>query len=86
MPSCDDLGVYFLTNRRSHTVALGVNEPSDLRQVAVSLADVFDAGGLHQHGVVCGQDSSDALLVVLNQRSVLPAAHKCPHLLISGDL
>lgn len=75
-----------LTDRRSHSVALGVYEASDLREVAVPLADVLDAGGLHQHGVVRCQDPCDAFPVVLNQRRVLPAAHERPHLLIGGDL
>lgn len=75
-----------LTNRSSHAIALGVYETSNLCEVAISLADVLDAGGLHQHGVVSGQNPGDAFLVVFNQCSVLPAAHKRPHLLIGGDL
>lgn len=75
-----------LTNRCSHPIALGVYETSDLCEVAVSLADVLDAGGLHQHGVVCRQNPRDAFFVVFNQRSVLPAAHERPHLLIGRDL
>lgn len=75
-----------LTNRCSHSITLGVNETSDLREVTVSLTDVLDAGGLHQHGIVRRQDPGDAFPVVLNQCSVLPAAHKRPHLLIGGDL
>lgn len=70
--------LHVLTYRGSHSVALGVDETSDLCEVAVSLADVLDAGGLHQHGVVGGQDPGDAFFVVLNQCSVLPAAHKRP--------
>lgn len=81
-----NLRLILLTDRRSHAVALGVYETSDLCEVTVSLADVLDAGGLHQHGVVCRQDPGDAFLVVFNQCSVLPAAHKRPHLLIGGDL
>lgn len=80
------LRLVLLTNRCSHSVTLGVNETSDLREVTVSLADVLDAGGLHQHGVVCRQDPGDAFPVVLNQCSVLPATHKRPHLLVGGDL
>lgn len=56
----------YLTYGRSHSIALGVYEASNLCEVAVPLADVFDAGGLHQHGVVCRQDPSDAFLVVLH--------------------
>lgn len=77
---------FHLTDRCSHSVALRVDETSDLCEVAVPLADVLDAGGLHQHGVVCRQDSGDAFLVVLNQCCVLPAAHESPHLFIGGDL
>lgn len=74
------------TNRCSYSIALGVYETPNLCEVAVPLADVLDAGGLHQHGVVCCQDAGDTFSVVLNQSGVLPAAHKGPHLFISGDL
>lgn len=75
-----------LTDGSSNTVTLGVDETADLREVAVPLADVFDAGGLHQHGVVRGQDPGDSILVVFHQRRVFPAAHEGPHLLVGGDL
>lgn len=84
--SLHHLCVIPLTDGRSHSVALRVNEPPDLCEIAVPLADVFDAGRLHQHGIVRCQDSGDAFPVVLNQCRVLPAAHKGPHLLIGGDL
>lgn len=80
------IAVIRLTDRRSYSVALRVNETSDLCEVAVSLADVLDAGGLHQHGIVRRQDSGDAFPIVFNQCRVLSAAHKSPHLLIGGDL
>ena len=75
-----------LTDGGPDPVALGVDEPSDLREVAVPLADVLDAGGLHEEGVVRGEHSLDALAVVLHQRRVLPAAHERPHLLVGRDL
>lgn len=43
-----------LTNWGSHSIALGVNKASYLCEVAVALADVLDAGGLHQKCIVCG--------------------------------
>ena len=75
-----------LTDGGPDSVSLGVDEPADLREVAVPLADVLDAGGLHEHGVVGGEHARDALPVVLHQRCVLPAAHEGPHLLVGGDL
>ncbi len=74
------------TDRSADSVALWVDQSSDLCEVAVSLADVLDAGGLHQKSVICGQNTLDSLSVILHQRRVLPAAHERPHLLIGGDL
>ena len=75
-----------LTDRGPHPVALWIYQASDLCEVAVALADVLDAGGLHQEGVVRGEDPLDPLPVVFHQGSVFPAAHERPHLLIGGDL
>lgn len=46
--------VLYLTDWGSHSIALGVNKASDLCEVAVALADVLDAGGLHQERIVSG--------------------------------
>lgn len=75
-----------LTDGGAHAVALGVDEPPDLGEVAVPLRHVLDAGGLHEQGVVGGQHALDALVVVLHQRRLLPAAHERPHLLVRRDL
>lgn len=66
----------------ANSIALRVNQASNLGEVAVSLGDVLYAGGLHEEGIVCGQDSGNPFLVVLHQSCVLPAAHECPHLLV----
>lgn len=75
-----------LTNWGSHSIALGVNEASDLCEVAVALADVLNAGGLHQERIVGGQHTLDSLAVVFHQSRVLTAAHEGPHLLICRNL
>lgn len=72
----------FITYGGPNAVALRVYQSSDLSKVTVPLGDVLYAGGLHEEGVVCGQDSCDPFFVILHKRCVLPAAHKCPHLLI----
>lgn len=72
----------FLTNRRPHSVALGVYQAADLREVAVALADVLDARRFHQQSVVCGENPLDPLSVVFHQRRVFSAAHERPHFLV----
>lgn len=66
----------------ANSIALRVDQASNLGEVAVSLGDVLYAGGLHEEGIVSGQDSCNPFLVVLHQGCVLPAAHECPHLLV----
>lgn len=71
-----------ITYWRANSIALRVDQASNLGEVAVSLCDVLYAGGLHEEGIVSGQDSCNPFLVVLHQGCVLPAAHECPHLLV----
>lgn len=71
-----------ITYWRANSIALRVNQASNLGEVAVSLCDVLYAGGLHEEGIVSGQDSCNPFLVVLHQGCVLPAAHERPHLLV----
>lgn len=85
-PQCDSCHHHSLTYGCAHAIALGVNEPPDLREIAVPLTDVLNAGGLHEQGVVGCEHTCDALAVVLHQRRVLTATHECPHFLIRGDL
>lgn len=75
---CGDIITYW----RANSIALRVDQTSNLGEVAVSLCDVLYAGGLHEEGIVSGQDSCNPFLVVLHQGCVLPAAHERPHLLI----
>lgn len=74
-----------LTHGGADAVALGVDEPADLGEVAVPLCDVLDGRGLHEQSVVGRECPLDALLVVLHQSRGL-AAHEGPHLLKGGDL
>lgn len=78
-------GLTAFTHRRSHAVGFGVYETSDLSQVAVALGDKLDGGGLHEEGIVWGQDALDALLHVLDHYRLPPAVHELPHLVIGGD-
>lgn len=82
------LGDYlvFLTDRRSHSITFGVNEAPNLREVAVSLGHILNAGGLHQQGIVSGEHSLNPFVTVFDQGSLLPAAHESPHLLVGGYL
>lgn len=66
----------------ANSIALRVDQASNLGEVAVSLGDVLYAGGLHEEGIVGGQDSGNPFLVALQQSCVFPAAHECPHLLV----
>ena len=71
-------------DRRGDAVALGVEEPPDLGEVAVALHFVLDHRRLHQEGVVALQHPRHPLLVRLDEdtRSVL---HELPHFLVRLD-
>lgn len=71
-----------LTDWGSYSIALRINEASDLCEVAVTLADVLDAGRFHQESIVGGHNTLYSLSVVFYQSCVLTAAHEGPHLLI----
>lgn len=75
-----------LTNWGSHAIALWIYQASNLCEVAVALADVLDAGRLHQKSIICGEDPLNPLPVVFHQGRVFPATHECPHFLVSGNL
>lgn len=74
-----------LTHGCANAIALGVNEATDLGEVAVPLCDVLYGSGLHEQSVVRRECPLDALLIVLHQRGGL-AAHEGPHLLKRRDL
>lgn len=80
------LVLIFFTNWSPNAVALGIYQASNLCEVAIALADVLDAGGLHQKSIICGEDPLNPLPVVFHQGCVFPAAHKCPHFLVGRDL
>lgn len=73
-----------LTHGSPNAVAFGVDEPPDLRQIAVPLGDVLDGGRLHQQGVVGRERSLDALLVAFHQCRGF-AAHEGPHFFKRGN-
>ena len=78
--------VPLLTHRSPHAVRLGVDEPSDLGEVAVPLGDELDGGGLGEESVVGGEHTLDPLLHVRNHDRGPPAVHELPHLIVRRDL
>ena len=74
------------THGGAHSIGLGVDEASDLREVAVALRGKLYGGGLHEEGVVGREHAVDALLHALHHHRVPPAAHELPHLVVRGDL
>lgn len=74
------------THWGANSVGFGVNEASDLGEVAVALRDKLNGGGLHEESVVRGEHTVNALLNVLHHHRVPPTAHELPHLIIRGDL
>lgn len=74
------------THGGSHTVGFGVDETPYLRKVAVALGDKLDGGGLHEEGVVRGENSVDPFVNIFHHHRVPPTAHKLPHLVVCGDL
>ena len=71
-----------LTNRHADAVALGVQQASDLREVAVALAVVLVHGALQQVGVVGVEHAGDALLRALHKHTGLLGVHEVPHPLV----
>lgn len=71
-----------LTQRHADAVSFGVQQASDLRQVAVEAAVVLVHGALHQEGVLGVEDSSDSLLGALHEHAGLLGVHVVPHALV----
>ena len=65
---------------------LAVQQPPDLREVAVPLDHVVEHGGLHEEGVVAPAHPLHALLVVLDEDAGPLVLHIVPHLLVGRDL
>lgn len=71
-----------LTQRHADAVSFGVQQASDLRQVAVEAAVVLVHGALHQEGVLGVDHASDALLCALHKHTGLLGVHIVPHPLV----
>lgn len=74
-----------LTHGCADAIALGVNEATNLGEVAVPLCDILYGSGLHEQSVVSCERPLDTLLIVFHQCRGL-AAHEGPHLLEGRDL
>lgn len=55
-----------LTHRGANPVGFRINQASDLGEVAVSLCDKLDGGGLHEESVVRGEHTVNAFVNVLH--------------------
>lgn len=71
-----------LTQWHADAVALGVQQTSNLRQVAVPLTIVLVHGALQQVGVVGVEHTSNALLSALHKDTGLFGVHEVPHALV----
>ncbi len=71
-----------LTERHADSVTLGVQQASDLGEVAVEAAVVLVHGALKQEGVFRVHDSCNALLCALHKDAGLLRIHVVPHPLI----
>lgn len=78
--------VSLFTHRRSHSIGLGIDKASNLREIAVALSDKLNSGGLHEERVVRREHSLDALFDAFYHHRLPPAVHKLPHLIVSRDL
>ncbi len=73
------------TLRGRDPVPLRVQEASDLRQVAVTLDEVVEHGGLAEKCVTAVQDSLHPLLVGVDEGVRGVALHVAPHFLVPLD-
>lgn len=71
-----------LTQRHADAVSLCVEQPSDLREVAVEAAVVLIHGALHQEGVLGVKDAGDAFFRALHKHAGLLGLHVVPHPLV----
>lgn len=70
------------TQRHPDAVALGVQQPADLGEVAVVPPVVLVHGGLQQEGVLGVEHARDALLRALHEDAGLLGVHVVPHPLV----
>ena len=73
------------TLRRSNAESFGIEQTSDLSEVAVALDGVVERRRLHEEGEIALEDSLDALLVVVDEHGRPLALHVAPHLLVRFD-
>lgn len=71
-----------LTQRHSDAVALGVQQSSDLREVAVETPVVLVHGALQKKGVLGVYNPRYALLRALHEHAGLLGVHVIPHALV----
>lgn len=71
-----------LTQRHADAISFGVQQPSDLCEVAVEAAVVLVHGALHQEGVLGVEDAGDAFLGALHEHTGLLGVHVVPHPLV----
>lgn len=71
-----------LTQRHADTIALSVQQSSNLSQVAVPLAVVLIHRALQQVGVVRVEDTGNPLLCALHKHAGLLWLHEVPHALV----
>lgn len=70
------------TQWHADAVALGVQQPPDLGQVAVVAPVVLVHGGLQEEGVLGVEDAGDAFLRALHEDAGLLGLHVVPHALV----
>ena len=71
-----------LTQRHADAIPLGVQQASDLREVAIKAPVVLVHGAFHQKGVLGVEDASDAFLGALHEHAGLLGVHVVPHPLV----
>ena len=69
------------TFRECKTVALGVEQPADLRKLAVALHLVVNGGGLGDIRVVGGFHPLYAFFAIRDEGRIRVGLHKTPHFL-----
>lgn len=66
----------------ANAIALGIQQASDLGEIAVALAIILIHGALQQVGVIGVEHSRDALLCALHKHAGLLGVHEVPHPLV----
>jgi hypothetical protein len=75
-------GLGNFTHGCGDSVAFGVQQATNLGEVAVPLHSVIQHGGLHEEGVVSLEHPANALLVRRHKHRRLFVLHEPPHLFV----